>query len=70
MAGTVTVATSAVTATSRIFLTRTLANTTTNTVEYVVLTKTVGASFVIQADLADGTINVADLSTLDWFLVN
>ena len=69
-AGTATVPTSAVTATSRIFLTRTSASSTTLTVEYVVPTKTPGTSFVIQADLAAGTINVADLSTLDWFLVN
>ena len=70
VAGTVTVPTSAVTATSRIFLTRTTADTTTDTVEYVVPTKTPGASFEIQANVAAGTINVADLSTLDWFLVN
>ena len=70
VAGTATVPTSAVKATSRIFLTRTTANTTGNTVEYVVPTKTAGTSFVVRADVAAGTINVADLSTLDWFLVN
>jgi hypothetical protein len=68
--GTVTVP-ATVTAGSRVFLTRTVSAGTTDTVEYAVPTKTPGApgSFVIQAQVAAGTINVADTSTLDWLVV-
>jgi hypothetical protein len=71
VAGTATVSTAAVTANSRVFFTRTTSNTTTLTLAYACTTKTPGApgSFVVQAQVAAGTLNNADISTLDWFVV-
>jgi hypothetical protein len=66
VAGTVTVTLAGVTATSRVCVTRTTSNTTTSTVGYRV-TKTTG-SFTVIADLAAGTINTADISTLDYIV--
>lgn len=60
--GTVTVSTTAVTANSRIFLTRTTSGGTPGDLR--VSTKTAGTSFVITS--ASGT----DTSTVDWFIVN
>lgn len=70
--GTVTVSTATITANSRIFITRTApGGTTTNTLEYGYVNKTPGApgSFDLQAQVAAGTINTADNSVLDWFVV-
>lgn len=69
VAGTVTVADTAVTANSRIVVTRKTANTSALTVTYDAPTRNVGASFVLKACIADGTINVADVSTLDYMIV-
>lgn len=52
---------------SKIFLQLTVANTTTLTVQYQVITKTDGVGFTVQANIAAGTINVADISSLDFF---
>ena len=66
VAGTVTVPLSGVVATSRVCVTRTVSNTCVSTVAYRV-TKTTG-SFTVIADLAAGTINTADVSTLDYIV--
>jgi len=69
--GTVTVNTTAVTANSRIFLTRTSAPSDVSlTVEYVVTSKIPGTSFTVMAARANGLIYTDDTSYLDWFLVN
>ena len=71
VSGTVTVNTTAVTANSRIFLTRTSApSDVTLTVEYVVTSKIPGTSFTVMAARANGLIYTDDTSYLDWFLVN
>ena len=71
VAGTATVPTSAVKATSRIFLTRTSAPSDVSlTVEYVVTSKIPGTSFTVMAARANGLIYTDDTSYLDWFLVN
>lgn len=69
IAGTIAVAFPALTASSRIFLQLKTANTVTLTVQYVATTRVVGTGFTIQANVAAGTINVADVSTLDWFVI-
>jgi hypothetical protein len=76
VAGTKTVATGIViTSSSRIFFTRTTANTCSLTANgYAVTNKTTGGSgtgaFTVIACVADGTINVADISTLDYLIIN
>jgi hypothetical protein len=73
VAGTVTVTAPWVnnnsTKTSKIFVQLRTAATVTLTVQYQVLTITDATSFVIQANIAAGTINVADVSTLMWFAI-
>jgi hypothetical protein len=66
-AGTVDVACTGCSATSRIALCRTTADTCTSTVQYGVSAKTTD-QFTIQAQVAAGTINVADVSTLDYIV--
>ena len=69
-AGTVDVADTAITADSKIAVTRTApGGTTTNTVSYDVVSKAAGVGFTVQACVAAGTINVADESDLDYVVV-
>jgi hypothetical protein len=65
VAGTVTVTDAQVVATSRVVVTRNIANTCTNTTGGYQVTKTTG-SFTVIACVAAGTINNADISTLDY----
>lgn len=62
-----------VTANTRIVVTLKTANTTTLTTNYAALSgdRSVGApgSFKIKAVVAAGTINVADVSTVDWIAI-
>lgn len=62
-----------VTANTRIIVTLKTANTTTLTTNYAALSgdRSVGApgSFKIKAVVAAGTINVADVSTVDWIAI-
>jgi hypothetical protein len=62
-----------VTANTRIIVTLKTANTTTLTTNYAALSgdRSVGApgSFKIKAVVAAGTINVADVSTVDWLAI-
>lgn len=62
-----------VTASTRIIVTLKTANTTTLTTGYAALSgdRSVGApgSFRIKAIVAAGTINVADVSTVDWIAI-
>jgi len=62
-----------VTASTRIIVTLKTANTTTLTTNYAALSgdRVVGApgSFKIKAVVAAGTINVADVSTVDWLAI-
>jgi hypothetical protein len=67
VAGTVNVACTGASATSRITVCRTTANTCANTVQYSIAAKTTN-QFTIQADVAAGTINTADISTLDYIV--
>jgi len=76
-AGTTALLPATITATSRIFLTVNTADTTTSTTEYAALAadRVVGiggdgGGFKITALVAAGTINVADVSTIDWMVVN
>jgi hypothetical protein len=75
VAGTVTV-NAFVLAGSSVVVTRNTANTTTATTGgYAVPTRTPGANgalgtFVIQAQVAAGTISNADVSTIDWVVTN
>lgn len=69
-AGTVDVADTAITADSKIAVTRTApGGTTTDTVSYDVVSKAAGVGFTVQACVAAGTINVADESDLDYVVV-
>jgi hypothetical protein len=72
VAGTATIASANITATSRIFYTRTTAGSPSSTVHYGTTSKTPGApgSFTVNAQVAAGTINIADTSTLDYVVVN
>ena len=62
-----------VTANTRIIVSLKTANTTTLTTNYAALSgdRSVGApgSFRIKAVVAAGTINVADVSTVDWIAI-
>lgn len=62
-----------VTANTRILVTLKTANTTTLTTGYAALSgdRSVGApgSFKIKAIVAAGTINIADVSTVDWIAI-
>ena len=76
-AGTTALIPATITATSRIIVTQKTPGTTTNTVEYSALgTDRVigiggaGGGFKLTALVAAGTINVADVSTLDWVVFN
>lgn len=64
VAGTVTVSTTAVTANSRIFLTRDTPGGVVGDLSAPTASITAATSFVINSD------NVADTSTINWFLVN
>jgi len=70
--GTVTINTTAVTATSRIFLTRrTLAGTVANTGAILVVgTITAGTSFVINSFVVAGTAASSDNGTVNWLVIN
>lgn len=77
VAGTATVSFPRLTANSRIFLTLKTANTTTLTTAYTapasgrdpIIAGVGTGTFVVRANVAAGTINVADISTLDWFVI-
>lgn len=73
-AGTVTISTAAVSATSRVFFTlKDAANTSlTTTYECPSASRSTGTpgSFVCRANIAAGTINTADTSTFDWMVIN
>jgi len=76
-AGTTALLPATITATSRIFLSLKTPDTKTNTTEYSALGTDriigvggAGGGFKITALVAAGTINVADVSTLDWMVVN
>lgn len=68
VAGTVNVAIASVTVNSRAFVTRAISNTTALTVEYRAVCT--AGNLAITADLAAGTINVADISTLNYLVIN
>jgi len=76
-AGTTALIPATITASSRILVTQKTPGTTTNTVEYsalgtdrVVGIGGAGGGFKLTALVAAGTINVADVSTLDWVVFN
>jgi hypothetical protein len=72
VAGTVTINTTAVTANSRIFLTRrTLAGTASATGAFLVSgTITAGTSFVINSYAVAGSIAISDNGTVNWLVVS
>lgn len=69
--GTVTVTDTAVTTTTTVYVTLATANTTAATTAYqhVYASNSVGASFVLRSNVAAGTINVLDVSTLNYFAI-
>lgn len=69
VAGTVTVPFTKLTLSSRIFLTLKTFSGGALTVNFQALNRVVGTSFDIQANVAAGTINAADGSTVDWFVI-
>ena len=70
-AGTVTVATTAVTANSLVFLTINTPTSNTVTVSAPAASIVAGTSFVINGNVAAGTVNAADNTTVvHWFIVN
>ena len=68
VAGTINVAIASVTVNSRAFVTRAISNTTAATVEYRAVCT--AGNLAITADIAAGTINVADISTLNYIVIN
>lgn len=71
VAGTATVTDTAVTANTRIVLTATTLTPGAGnlTISFSVPTKTASTSFVVRANLADGTINNLDTSVLDYIAI-
>lgn len=71
VAGTATVSFPDLTANSQIFLSLKDPSVTTLTVAYCAPSggRTVGTGFVVRANVAAGTINVADLSTLEYLVI-
>lgn len=67
VAGTVTVSVPGLTAANNVVVSLLTANTTTLTTEYQAVAGT--DSIVIRANVAAGTINTADISTLIWAVV-
>lgn len=71
IAGVVTILFPDLTASSRIFATCKTPRVTTLTTNYIARDtgRIVGTSFTLEAVVAAGTINVADLSDLDWYVI-
>lgn len=67
VAGTIAITIPGLTTANKGFLTRAVSNTTTSTVEYRAVCT--ANTLTLTADLAAGTINVADISTLNWFVL-
>lgn len=66
VAGTIAINIPGLTTANKGFITRAISNTTTSTVEYRAVCT--ANTLTLTADLAAGTINVADISTLNWFV--
>ena len=68
VAGTIAITIPGVTASSRAFPSLVTANTTTLTTAYQTVCTT--DTLTIQANVAAGTINIADISTLNYLVIN
>lgn len=67
VAGTIAITIPGLTTANKGFITRAVSNTTTSTAEYRAVCT--ANTLTLTADLAAGTINVADISTLNWFVL-
>lgn len=69
VAGTVAIPFTRLTANSRIFLGLKTFSGGALTVQFQAVSRVPGSGFSIQANVAAGTINAADGSTVDWFVI-